>query len=52
MQSRKLRLALPVAAAAVMAVVIPTGTAHAIDRLECGPSDYLQVDVHWQDRSA
>ncbi|MFE2276768.1 beta/gamma crystallin domain-containing protein [Streptomyces sp. NPDC059454] len=49
MLSRKLRLALPVAAAAVMAVVMPAGTAHAIDKVNCGPSDYLRADVHGQD---
>lgn len=48
MLSRKLRVALPAAAAAVMAAVIPTGTAHAIDLVNCGPSDYLRADVHGQ----
>lgn len=43
MLSRKLRLALPVAAAAIMAAVVPTGSAHAISRVDCGPSDYLEV---------
>jgi len=47
MLSKKLRLALPVAAAAVMAAVVPTGTAHAIDRVNCGPSDYLQIWYHF-----
>ncbi|WP_030382805.1 MULTISPECIES: beta/gamma crystallin domain-containing protein [unclassified Streptomyces] len=48
MLSKKLRLALPIAAAAVMTAVIPAGTAHAIDRVNCGPSDYLKVDVHFE----
>jgi hypothetical protein len=26
-----------------MTAVIPTGSAHAISRVECGPSDYLEV---------
>ncbi|MDQ0789926.1 beta/gamma crystallin domain-containing protein [Streptomyces sp. B3I8] len=46
MLSRKLRLALPVAAAAVLAAVVPTGSAHAISGVPCGPSDYLQVWDH------
>jgi hypothetical protein len=51
MLSKKLRIALPVAAAAVMTAVIPAGTAHAIDRVSCGPSDYLKVDVHYEGNS-
>lgn len=51
MLSKKLRLTLPIAAAAVMAAVIPAGTAHAIDAVNCGPSDYLKVDVHYEGTS-
>lgn len=46
MLSKKIRLVLPVAAAAVMTAVIPAGTAHAISRVNCGPTDYLQVWDH------
>ncbi|MEU1873872.1 beta/gamma crystallin domain-containing protein [Streptomyces sp. NPDC048376] len=48
MLSKKLRITLPMAAAAVMTAVMPVGTAHAIDRVNCGPSDYLKVDVHYE----
>ncbi|WP_234307525.1 MULTISPECIES: beta/gamma crystallin domain-containing protein [unclassified Streptomyces] len=31
-----------------MTAVIPAGTAHAIDQVSCGPSDYLKVDFHYE----